>query len=777
MSAKFKIICWACTGTLMYTMTVSAAFAQELTRTLNDDGAPFCSDASFDIDGDGWGWENNRSCIVNSSSSQNTHPTCSNANSDPDGDGYGWENSRTCVVSSTNSQNTHPVCSNANSDPDGDGYGWENSRTCVVNSSNTATNTIGNSQNTLPTCSNANSDPDGDGYGWENSRSCLVAETVTDIEPVTDIAETGTDESVTDIEPVTDIAEAGTDESVTDIEPVADIAESTTDESITDIAPTTDIAEIVNSSEDSTITTSNSQTFPTCSNANSDPDGDGYGWENNRSCLVAETVTDESVADIETTTDHPVCSDSNSDPDGDGYGWELGRSCVVAQNTTPNTNNKAPVADPVACTGPNPDSDGDGFGFENGQVCFVDAKKAPADVQVVVTPDGTNPFSKFQLDGTLYTNNVYDLRQRDQANNGQLIFYNGVQDFVRWNVPASIGNNPNPCVRTQTADPVTLSYRLTSRKDSPTERNSFVRSYPAMVVGTMGGRFESWGVECGAIQTLQTNAQRHGNSPVFQMETVAAATGMPVFAGELDFDVRASVKADLLAGSANNGVANVFLDSYWHDVSDQSIVPSGDLVNTINGINSNFTEVWNLNIWFDYPRSEGNASSWTGGFKIGSVSLNEGGDFDVYFKIEGARNGHLPRCVIGRSDNCFLYIALVAVDPNASRNGVTVNYTEIAEWMRSSVFRDLFLVGASESDTNAAKAYEAWRLIDGTDNDNSPDPARRGPRFPDRNHVLGGMHLGAELWYNPDAVPASIVFETLGVEVEGKGQFGRYVRH
>jgi len=293
----------------------------------------------------------------------------------------------------------------------------------------------------------------------------------------------------------------------------------------------------------------------------------------------------------------------------------------------------------------------------------------------------------------------------------------------------------------------------------------------------MGGRFESWGVECGALRSLQTSAQRHGSSPIFQMETVAAATGLPVKAGQLDFDVRVSVKADLLEGDATNGVANVFLDSYWHDVSDPSIVPAPDLANTINGINSNFTEIWNLNIWFDYPRNEGNPSSWTGGFRIGSVSLQEGGDYDVYFKIEGARNGHLPRCTAGKSDNCFLYIALVATDNNAARNGVTINYTEIAQWMRSAAFRDMFLVGAGETDTNAARAYEAWRLIDGTDNDNSPDPAKRGPRFPDQNHVIGGMHLGAELWYNPNAQPASIVFETMGVEVEGKGQFGRYVRH
>ena len=97
--------------------------------------------------------------------------------------------------------------------------------------------------------------------------------------------------------------------------------------------------------------------------------------------------------------------------------------------------------------------------------------------------------------------------------------------------------------------------------------------------------------------------------------------------------------------------------------------------------------------------------------------------------------------------------------------------------MRSAAFRDLFLNGAFETETPAARAYEAWRLIDGEDNDNNPDPARRGPRFPDENHVIGGIHLGSELWYNPDAEPAVIIFDGLGVSVEGKGEFGRYVEY
>ncbi len=421
-------------------------------------------------------------------------------------------------------------------------------------------------------------------------------------------------------------------------------------------------------------------------------------------------------------------------------------------------------------------------GTETAEADVNESKSDADDIQndafeTITTPSESAAFSKFQLDNTLYTNNVYDGRQLDASNNWELIYYNGIQDYVRWEVPAVLRNDPNPCVRPQAAQPLSLSYRLTSRKDSPTERNTFVRSYPAMVVGTMGGRYESWGVECGQTQPFLSSAKRHGGSPVYQMETVANATGLPVLAGELDYDIRVSVKADLNSESASSGIANLFMDSYWHDVSDAALVPEESLVDTINGISSDYTEVWNLNIWFDYPRFEGRASSWTGGFKIGSLELNEGGNFDVYFKIEGSRDGHIPRCRLGTNENCFLYIGLVATDSAAARDGITVNYTEISNWMLSPAFRDLFLTGAFESDTSAAKAYEAWRLIDGTDNDRNPDPAKRGPRFPDKNHVIGGIHLGSELWYNPDAQSASIKFDTLGVAVEGKGEFGRYVDH
>ena len=147
--------------------------------------------------------------VLQASAASGAWPTCSSPSVDPDGDGYGWENNQTCLVdnnqtnnnssqaaSSGSTTNGWPTCSSASVDPDGDGYGWENNQTCLVddnqtsnNSSqagnnavdtavDTATNTARNSDG-WPTCSSASVDPDGDGYGWENNQTCAVDDSQT----------------------------------------------------------------------------------------------------------------------------------------------------------------------------------------------------------------------------------------------------------------------------------------------------------------------------------------------------------------------------------------------------------------------------------------------------------------------------------------------------------------------------------------------------------------------------------------------------------------------
>jgi len=60
--------------------------------------------------------------------------------------------------------------------------------------------------------------------------------------------------------------------------------------------------------------------YPQCSSASVDPDGDGWGWENGKSCQVI----------VSATPSYPICSSLSADPDGDGWGWENGKSCKTS---------------------------------------------------------------------------------------------------------------------------------------------------------------------------------------------------------------------------------------------------------------------------------------------------------------------------------------------------------------------------------------------------------------------------------------------------------------
>ena len=111
---------------------------------------PICASAASDPDKDGWGWENNMSCIVQTSASG--YPTCVSAASDPDGDGWGWENNKSCKVQASSSGG-YPICASAASDPDGDGWGWENNKSCKVQTSGTSGGTVGSCANLEGTAS------------------------------------------------------------------------------------------------------------------------------------------------------------------------------------------------------------------------------------------------------------------------------------------------------------------------------------------------------------------------------------------------------------------------------------------------------------------------------------------------------------------------------------------------------------------------------------------------------------------------------------------------
>ncbi|MEM7256058.1 MAG: carbohydrate-binding domain-containing protein [Pseudomonadota bacterium] len=275
---------------------------------------PTCLYAASDTDGDGWGWENDQSCIVAFAPNSAGWPSCSTATSDPDGDGYGWENSQTCVVTVLTPDppgTQHPVCQSAASDPDGDGWGWENLRSCIVQ---TTTAPSGH-----PYCTQQGSDPDNDGWGWENDQSCVVANNADN-----------NDQNTNGNHPVCQSATSDPDNDGWGWED---------DQSCVVTASTNNDS----TPPDNDNPTTPDSNHPACQFSNSDPDNDGWGWENDQSCIVTAATgsdnsngdTDNSTPDPKTTpvTDsgHPICLTTASDSNGTGYGYEFNRSCQVVE--------------------------------------------------------------------------------------------------------------------------------------------------------------------------------------------------------------------------------------------------------------------------------------------------------------------------------------------------------------------------------------------------------------------------------------------------------------
>jgi len=257
--------------------------------------APVCSSAIIDQDGDGWGFENNQSCEFSSG-----HPPCS-ANAVINGN-WGFENGRSCLVNASSSNNsgnnsggaatsssgsTRPECTSA-AVSNGTPWGWENNQSCRWGAS-TATSTTTRNH---PTCSSAAVN-NGGGWGWENNRSCLF-----------------------------DNSSAST--------PPASSSGNTSTASV----PATSVP-----------VTSSSGGTPQCS-ANANDNGDGWGFEFGRSCLwgdVRQTtaLSNEGAAPPPVSAasngfdsaGKPICLTDASDGNGDGFGYENNRTCTVSSAT------------------------------------------------------------------------------------------------------------------------------------------------------------------------------------------------------------------------------------------------------------------------------------------------------------------------------------------------------------------------------------------------------------------------------------------------------------
>jgi len=74
--------------TIVFLSTVSIGYAQT--------NHPECAFASSDYDGDGWGYENNKTCVItdNSVGDEPSSGVCI----DSDGDGWGWDGVKSCTT-------------------------------------------------------------------------------------------------------------------------------------------------------------------------------------------------------------------------------------------------------------------------------------------------------------------------------------------------------------------------------------------------------------------------------------------------------------------------------------------------------------------------------------------------------------------------------------------------------------------------------------------------------------------------------------------------------
>lgn len=175
-----------------------------------------------------------------------------------------------------NAQSTVPVCASQGSDSDGDGWGWENNQSCIVTGSSAQEQHTGYLTHGLhPACASASSDPDGDGFGWENNASCAVGQSSQSIDQ--------------------------------------------------NAAQNKHIQ----------ITEHSAPVLPSCNYSGSDPDGDGYGWENNQSCKVTGQAMLKSDAPV--AIDSSQSSGVISISDVTDVVLVTGQSNVLGSNTSYNS--------------------------------------------------------------------------------------------------------------------------------------------------------------------------------------------------------------------------------------------------------------------------------------------------------------------------------------------------------------------------------------------------------------------------------------------------------
>lgn len=268
-----------------------------------------------------------------------------------------------------------------------------------------------------------------------------------------------------------------------------------------------------------------------------------------------------------------------------------------------------------------------------------------------------------------------------------------------------------------------------------------VKAFPCAVLGTMGGRWETSGALV-PLAGMDNEFRMKGDgmqTPIFDMKPAQRKTGFPCKLADLP-----QTSLNVATNVSGNPTVNTFLDMYLHDIDNPQTASHTSLTGDINAINSNRTKAYNINVWFRMPdQSNGNSNrpdgAWAGGKVIGKTDI-AGQTFHVILKIETG------------GGNYFRYIALIPADGPIT--SLSINH--VMDWTLNGL-RPLL--------ENSAQAQQLMA---------KPDP--RGypaPRWPDKQMVLSGLHIGNEIWWSdPNGQEGIVNWPTLKIDVQNHGSFG-----
>ncbi len=317
-----------------------------------------------------------------------------------------------------------------------------------------------------------------------------------------------------------------------------------------------------------------------CQSAGSDPDGDGWGWENGTSCRVGGSSSSSSSSgggSSSTSTSsggNPVCASSASDPDGDGWGFENGSSCRVGASTSSGSGSSGSSSAPSASTSPGTvngvpvctttasDFDGDGWGHEGGASCRVTSATANADASTSnVAPPPVGAASA----GTSGGRPICLTDSSDVGNTGF-----GYENNQTCAVVAGVTATPdNPLLNTRVCEPWFEiqygNYRLQNNTWASDAVYSDNWHQCIEVTGNRGNYIAKWdynwlGRSEGDEFSVKSYPQvYYGRKTRFNISGSVAETGMPVrINGMPQFTV------NYRYSETGNAERNVALESFFH---------------------------------------------------------------------------------------------------------------------------------------------------------------------------------------------------------------------